>query len=58
MIPIPTGDKVWLALGHTDMRRGKRSFALQVQQFLQKDVHAGELYIFHGKSVAVQDPLA
>jgi len=27
-----------------------RSLALQVQQFLQKDVHAGELYVFRGKS--------
>jgi transposase len=50
MIPVPNGAKVWLALGHTDMRRGMRSLALQVQQALNKDVHAGDLYVFRGKS--------
>ncbi|SFN67183.1 IS66 family insertion sequence element accessory protein TnpB [Sphingomonas sp. OK281] len=48
MIPVPNGAKVWLALGHTDMRRGMRSLALQVQQALNKDVHAGDLYVFRG----------
>lgn len=37
MTPIPGGVRVWLALGHTDMRRGMRSLALQVQQSLNKD---------------------
>ncbi|MFD1104039.1 IS66 family insertion sequence element accessory protein TnpB, partial [Sphingobium olei] len=50
MIPIPSGVRVWLALGHTDMRRGMRSLALQVQQTLHKDVHAGDLYVFRGRS--------
>lgn len=50
MIPVPNGAKVWLALGHTDMRRGMRSLALQVQQALNKDVHAGDLCVFRGKS--------
>ncbi|PBN41954.1 IS66 family insertion sequence element accessory protein TnpB [Sphingobium sp. D43FB] len=50
MIPVPSGGKVWLALGHTDMRRGMRSLALQVQQSLNKDVHAGDLYVFRGRS--------
>lgn len=52
MIPIPSSVKVWLALGHTDMRRGMRSLALQVQQSLNKDVHAGDLYVFRGRSGA------
>lgn len=50
MIPVPGGAKVWLALGHTDMRRGMRSLALQVQQVLKKDVHAGDLYVFRGRN--------
>lgn len=50
MIPVPSGSKVWLALGHTDMRRGMRSLAVQVQQALNKDVHGGDLYVFRGKS--------
>ena len=30
MIPVPSGVRVWLAAGHTDMRRGMNSLALQV----------------------------
>lgn len=32
MIPVPTGARVWLATGYTDMRRGFPSLALQVQE--------------------------
>jgi transposase len=28
MIPIPSGVRVWLAVGHTDMRRGMNSLAI------------------------------
>ena len=49
MIPIPSGVRVWLAVGHTDMRRGMNSLALQVQEVLQRDPHAGDLYVFRGK---------
>ena len=31
MIPIPSGVRVWLATGHTDMRKGFASLSLQVQ---------------------------
>jgi len=31
MIPTPAGVRVWLAAGHTDMRRGMNGLALQVQ---------------------------
>ena len=34
MIPVPWGVRVWLAVGHTDMRRGMNSLALQVQEGL------------------------
>jgi len=30
MIPVPTGARVWLARGYTDMRRGFPTLALQV----------------------------
>ena len=30
MIPVPVGVKVWLATGHTDMRKGFASLALRV----------------------------
>ena len=37
MIPIASGVRIWLATGHTDMRRGMRSLALQVQEGLGRD---------------------
>ena len=40
MIPVPSGVRVWLAVGHTDMRRGMNSLALQVQEGLKRDPHA------------------
>jgi transposase len=49
MIPIPSGVRVWIATGHTDMRRGMQGLALQVQESLKRDPHGGDLYIFRGR---------
>src|SRR3979411_3367185 len=49
MIPIPSGVRVWIAAGHTDMRRGMNGLALQVKQALQRDPHAGDLFAFRGR---------
>jgi len=49
VIPVPSDVKVWLASGVTDMRRGMNGLALQVQQVLQRDPHAGDLYVFRGR---------
>jgi len=49
MITPPSGVRVWLAAGVTDMRRGMNGLALQVQQGLRRDPHAGDLYVFRGK---------
>jgi transposase len=29
MIPVPSGVRVWLAVGHTDMRRGMNSYVFR-----------------------------
>jgi len=50
MIPVPSGVRVWIAAGHTDMRCGMNSLALRIQQALRRDPHAGDLYVFRGKS--------
>ena len=50
MIPLPSGVRVWIAAGHSDMRRGMQSLALQVQEGLNRDPHAGDLYVFRGRS--------
>lgn len=49
MIPVPAGVRVWLAAGHTDMRRGFPGVALQVQEVLKIDLHSGRLFVFRGK---------
>ncbi|HUL13270.1 MAG TPA: IS66 family insertion sequence element accessory protein TnpB [Methylococcaceae bacterium] len=48
MITFPSSVRVWLAVGRTDMRRGMNGLALQVQQSLGRDPHAGDLYVFKG----------
>ena len=49
MIPMPSGVRVWIAAGHTDMRRGMQDLALQVQEQLKRDPHGGDLYLFRGR---------
>ena len=49
MIAIPGNVRVWLATGHTDMRRGFPSLARLVQEGLKRDPHAGDLYVFRGR---------
>ena len=46
---MPSGVRVWLAVGRSDMRRGMRGLALQVQESLGRDPHAGDLYVFRGR---------
>jgi transposase len=46
---IPPGARVWIAAGHTDMRRGMQGLALMVQQNLERNPHGGDLYVFRGR---------
>src|ERR1700745_2762054 len=49
MIPVPSGVRVWLASGHTDMRKGFDGLALLVQEKLHRDPHTGHLFVFRGR---------
>ena len=49
MIPVPSGVQVWLATGHTDMRKGFDGLALLVQETLKRDPHNGHLFVFRGR---------
>lgn len=49
MIPVPSGVRVWIATGVTDMRRGMNSLSLQVQEVLKRDPFGGDLFVFRGK---------
>ena len=50
MIPVPAGVRVWLATGHTDMRKGFASLAVLVQEQLKHDPNAGHLFIFRNRT--------
>jgi len=49
MIAPPPNVPMWLACGHTDMRRGFDGLSLQVQQQLGKDPFSGQLFAFRGR---------
>ena len=49
MIPVPAGVRVWLASGHTDMRKGFAGLAMLVQESLKHDPNGGQLFVFRGK---------
>ena len=49
MTPLPSDTRVWLATGHTDMRRGMNGLALQVQEVLRRDPYGGHVFVFRGK---------
>jgi transposase len=49
MIPLPSGTRVWLATGHTDMRRGMQGLSLQVQEVLRRDPFGGHVFVFRGR---------
>ena len=48
MISFPSSARVWLAVGRTDMRRGMNGVAIQVQESLGRNPHAGDLFVFRG----------
>ena len=45
MIPLASGMRVWLATGHTDMRKGFASLSLLVQEVLRRDPLCGHLFL-------------
>jgi len=52
MIPVPSGARVWIATGMTDMRKGISSLAMQIQQGFGRNPHAGDLYAFSGSALS------
>ena len=46
MIGLPTGTRVWLAAGVTDMRRGFDGLAALVQTKLTEDPFSGHVFVF------------
>lgn len=46
---LPSGVRVYLACGVTDMRKGFDGLAALVQTVLQQDPYGGALFVFRGK---------
>jgi IS66 Orf2 like protein len=49
MIPVAVNVRIWIATGHTDMRKGMHGLALLVQEGLGRDPFAGGVYVFRGR---------
>jgi transposase len=49
MIGLPSGTRVYIACGATDMRRGFDGLAAQVETALQLDPYGGAIFIFRGR---------
>ena len=49
MIQLPTGTRIWLAAGVTDMRRGFDGLSAQVQTVLQQQPFSGHVFVFRGR---------
>ena len=49
MNSLPSGTRVWLAAGATDMRKGFDSLAAQAQTVLGQDPFSGHVFCFRGR---------
>ncbi|WP_407638739.1 IS66 family insertion sequence element accessory protein TnpB, partial [Aquabacterium parvum] len=49
MIGLPAGTRVWLAAGHTDMRKGFDGLAAVAQEVLLQDPFGGHVFVFRGR---------
>jgi transposase len=49
MIGPPSGIRVWLACGRTDMRKGMDGLAMLAQQVLNENPFGGALFAFRGR---------
>jgi transposase len=49
MIAIPSGVRVYLAMGPTDMRKGFDGLSVLAQDTLKQDPFSGHLFVFRGK---------
>lgn len=56
MIGLPSGVRVWLACGYTDMRKGMDGLAVLVQQALNEDPFNGAVFAFRGKREGLAKP--
>ncbi|EAC1015786.1 transposase, partial [Shigella boydii] len=49
MISLPSGTRIWLVAGITDMRKSFNGLGEQVQHVLNDNPFSGHLFIFRGR---------
>lgn len=49
MLALPSGARVWIAAGVTDMRKGFNSLAALCERQLSGDPYSGHLFVFRGR---------
>ena len=49
MMGLPTGTRIWIAAGVTDMRRGFHGLSAQVQTVLEQQPLSGHVFVFRGR---------
>ena len=49
MIGLPSGARVWIVAGHTDMRKGFDGLAAMVQTALAANPFCGHVFVFRGR---------
>ncbi len=49
MISLPSGTRIWLAAGVTDLRRGMHGLAALVEMTLLDNPYSGHVFVFRGK---------
>ncbi len=53
MISLPSGTRIWLVAGVTDMRKSFNGLGEQVQHVLDENPFSGHLFIFRGRRVTL-----
>ena len=49
MIGLPTGTRIWIAAGVTDLRRGFTGLSGMVQTALEENPFSGQVFVFRGR---------
>jgi transposase len=49
MIALPTGTRIWIAAGVTDLRRSFTGLSAMVQTKLEQDPFSGHVFVFRGR---------
>ncbi|KVR29020.1 isocitrate lyase [Burkholderia ubonensis] len=49
VVGLPTGTRIWIAAGVTDMRYGFNGLAAKVQTALAENLFSGHVFVFRGR---------